>query len=69
VGMGMAGAGASLAGKNIGIIYVLCGCCMAIVTLVAASLRDIREYLSIGREEAAQVSLQPSEATESAAAR
>ena len=68
----MAGAAASLAGKNIGIIYVLCGCCMAIVTLVAVGLRGIREYLSIGQEQAAEtaeVLSLGSEVTESAAAR
>jgi MFS family permease len=69
VGMGMAGAAASLAGKNTGFIYILCGCCMAIVTLVAVGLRGIREYLSIGQEQAAQVLLLASEVTESAAAR
>jgi MFS family permease len=69
VGMGMAGGAASLAGKNIGIVYVLCGCCMAIVTLVAAALRGIRDYLSIGQEQAAQALSVASEVTESAAAR
>jgi MFS family permease len=68
VGMGMAGAAASLAGKNIGIIYVVCGCCMAVVTLVAVGLRGIREYLSIGQEQAAQVVLLAPDVTESAAA-
>lgn len=54
IGMGMAGAAAALAGKKISVIYVFCGCCMATVTVIASTLRGVRDYLSIGQDQASK---------------
>jgi DHA3 family macrolide efflux protein-like MFS transporter len=69
IGMGMAGTAAALVGKNISLIYVLCGCCMAIVTLFASTRIGVRNYLSIGQDQASQAVLLNSQVKETAAAR
>jgi MFS family permease len=46
IGMGLAGLAASLLGKNIALIYIVCGICMGLVTLVASLLDDFRRYLA-----------------------
>jgi predicted MFS family arabinose efflux permease len=47
IGVGLAGAVASLLGNNIPLIYVFCGACMALVTLMASALSAIRRYLAL----------------------
>jgi MFS transporter, DHA3 family, macrolide efflux protein len=69
IGMGMAGAAAALVGKNISMIYVLCGCCMAIVTLFASSRTGVRNYLSIGQDQVSEGVLLNPQVKETAAAR
>jgi hypothetical protein len=46
IGVGMAGAAASLIGKNISSIYLACGACLALVTLIASGLSEFRGYLA-----------------------
>jgi MFS family permease len=54
VGMGLAGAAASLLGKNIPLIFIFCAGCMGVVTLVASFLVEFRRYLSFETEKAAE---------------
>jgi len=46
IGMGLAGAAASLIGKKISLIYIFCGASMAVVTLVASLLSELTRYLA-----------------------
>jgi MFS transporter, DHA3 family, macrolide efflux protein len=55
IGMGLAGAAASLAGKNISVIYFFCGGCMIAVTVVASLLVEFRKYLSFETAEEPEV--------------
>lgn len=52
IGTGLGGAAASLAGKNIPLIYLFCGGCMALVTLVGSVLSEFRNYLAFEPNEA-----------------
>lgn len=54
IGMGLAGLAASLLGKNIALIYIVCGICMGLVTLVASLLDDFRRYLSFDAKKTAE---------------
>ena len=46
LGMGLGGVIASVTGKNIPLIYVICGCCILILTLWGASSHLLREFLA-----------------------
>ena len=46
IGIGLAGAAASLVGNNIPLIYVFCGVCMGLVALLASVLSGLRRYLA-----------------------
>lgn len=46
LGMGLAGVVASLTGKNIALIYIICGLCILFLTLLAASSRPLRDFLA-----------------------
>lgn len=51
VGMGLAGAAASLVGKNVTPIYIFCGASMLLVTLVAYFLSEFNRYLAFEVED------------------
>ena len=60
IGMGLGGTVASLLGKQIPLIYVFCGVCMTLITLVASVLSRLRRYLATDPEVApAVISLDP----------
>lgn len=46
IGIGLAGATASLVGNNIPLIYLFCGACMGLVALLASVLSELRRYLA-----------------------
>jgi len=50
IGMGLGGYIGDLLDKNIPLIYASCGGIMAILTIIAAMNRDLREYLAHDRE-------------------
>ena len=50
IGMGLAGVAASLVGKNISLIYFVCGACMIGVTLLASVLVEFRNYMAFEPE-------------------
>jgi MFS transporter, DHA3 family, macrolide efflux protein len=46
IGAGLGGMAASLAEKNIALIYLACGACMLLITLVASTFSEFRNYLA-----------------------
>jgi MFS family permease len=59
LGMGLAGAVAWLLEKNIPLIYLACGVCMVLVTLVASSLSSFRRYLAFDAAEGGEPASAP----------
>jgi MFS family permease len=46
IGVGLAGAAASLVGNNIPLIYIFCAACMGLVALLASVLSEVRRFLA-----------------------
>jgi MFS family permease len=66
LGMGLAGAVAWLLEKNIPLIYLACGVCMVLVTLVASSLSSFRRYLAFDAAEGGEPASAPGQLSDEA---